>query len=812
MSENLNDTPAVPVDSGGEIPEKLPVLILANQVAFPMTVLPFRVSGKSDTQLIDDALMSSRYLGLLTRRNGQSDSKAIDNAYEVGCAARILQMQRVTDGTMNVVIQALRRFRVAGVEQREPYPIVRAELLHDSTGEEKKLAPLATAVRMQMSRLIALSPDIPDAASQVLENIDDPGFLADLIAGNLNVAAEEKQKILETTDRKARLERLTFLLAREVEMLELSDKIRTDVRSSIDKSQREYFLRQQMKAIQDELGESEQKRPEVAEYRVKIETLGLKDEVKKEALRELNRLSQMNEASAEYHIITSYLDWIVELPWNVNTKDNLDTRRAEAILNEDHYGLEKVKRRIVEYLAVRKLKPDAAGPILCFVGPPGVGKTSLGQSIARALGRKFVRMSLGGMRDEAEIRGHRKTYVGALPGRIIQNIRKSQSNNPVFMLDEIDKLGSDFRGDPSSALLEVLDPAQNDTFSDLYLNVPFDLSKVMFIATANMLDTIPWALRDRMEVIEIPGYTQEEKLHIAQKYLVPRQLAAHGLEKKRLKFLKTALRLIINGYTREAGVRNLEREIANVCRGCARAFAEGRRKPIAIQIGDIPKYLGNQKVYREVAERTRIPGVATGLAWTATGGDILFIEATRMPGKGGLVLTGQLGDVMKESAQAVMSYVRANAADLGMDPEDFGKFDVHIHVPAGAVPKDGPSAGVAILTAVTSLLTGKAVKNGLAMTGEITLRGLVLPVGGIKEKVLAASRAGIREVILPERCKNDIADVPESAKKKLKIHLVSRMSEVLDIALGLGERGVNSRVASAKRSATRAKLSHRPVR
>jgi ATP-dependent Lon protease len=713
---------------------------------------------------------------------------------------------------MNVVIQALRRFRVAGVEQREPYPIVRAELLHDSTGEEKKLAPLATAVRMQMSRLIALSPDIPDAASQVLENIDDPGFLADLIAGNLNVAAEEKQKILETTDRKARLERLTFLLAREVEMLELSDKIRTDVRSSIDKSQREYFLRQQMKAIQDELGESEQKRPEVAEYRVKIETLGLKDEVKKEALRELNRLSQMNEASAEYHIITSYLDWIVELPWNVNTKDNLDTRRAEAILNEDHYGLEKVKRRIVEYLAVRKLKPDAAGPILCFVGPPGVGKTSLGQSIARALGRKFVRMSLGGMRDEAEIRGHRKTYVGALPGRIIQNIRKSQSNNPVFMLDEIDKLGSDFRGDPSSALLEVLDPAQNDTFSDLYLNVPFDLSKVMFIATANMLDTIPWALRDRMEVIEIPGYTQEEKLHIAQKYLVPRQLAAHGLEKKRLKFLKTALRLIINGYTREAGVRNLEREIANVCRGCARAFAEGRRKPIAIQIGDIPKYLGNQKVYREVAERTRIPGVATGLAWTATGGDILFIEATRMPGKGGLVLTGQLGDVMKESAQAVMSYVRANAADLGMDPEDFGKFDVHIHVPAGAVPKDGPSAGVAILTAVTSLLTGKAVKNGLAMTGEITLRGLVLPVGGIKEKVLAASRAGIREVILPERCKNDIADVPESAKKKLKIHLVSRMSEVLDIALGLGERGVNSRVASAKRSATRAKLSHRPVR
>ncbi len=802
MSEDSNAVIEAIAEPGGEIPEKLPVLILTSQVAFPMTVLPFRVSGQGDTQLIDDALMASRFVGLLMRRNGQSDAKTIDNAYEVGCAARILQMQRVADGSMNVVIQALRRFRVAGVEQREPYPVVRVDLLSDSTGDDKSLVPLATAVRMQMSRLITLSPDIPDAAGQVLDNIDDPGFLADLVAGNLNIAVEEKQKILEMTDRKKRLERLTFLLAREVEMMELSDKIRNDVRSSIDKSQREYFLRQQLKAIQDELGESEQASPEVGDYRQKIEALTLKDEVKKEALRELNRLSQMNEASAEYHVITSYLDWIVELPWNTATEDNLDTQRAESILNEDHYGLEKVKRRIVEYLAVRKLKPDAHGPILCFVGPPGVGKTSLGQSIARALGRKFVRMSLGGMRDEAEIRGHRKTYVGALPGRIIQNIRKAQSNNPVFMLDEIDKLGSDFRGDPSSALLEVLDPAQNNTFSDLYLNVPFDLSSVMFIATANMLDTIPWALRDRMEIIDIPGYTLEEKLHIARKYLVPRQLEAHGLNKKRLKFSAAALRLIINGYTREAGVRNLEREIANVCRGCARSFAEGRRKPIKIEVGDIPKFLGNQKVYREVAERTRIPGVATGLAWTATGGDILFIEATRMPGKGGLVLTGQLGDVMKESAQAVMSYVRANATDLGIDPEEFSKFDVHIHVPAGAVPKDGPSAGVTILTAVTSLLTGTTVKNGLAMTGEITLRGLVLPVGGIKEKVLAASRAGIKELVLPERCKNDLADVPESAKKKLNIHFVTHMSDVLSIALGLGGTRTDGKVTSKKPKAT----------
>jgi len=802
MSEDQKATIEAVADAGADIPETLPVLILTNQVAFPMSVLPFRISGEGDTKLVDDAIMASRYLGLLTRRNGKSDSEAIDNAFEIGCAGRILQMQRVPDGSMNVVIQSLRRFRVAGVEQRDPYPVVRAELLDDTTGDKNELTPLATAVRMQMSRLIALSPDIPDTAAQVLENIDDPGFLADLIAGNLNIAVEEKQKILEATDRKARLERLTFLLAREVEMMELSDKIRTDVRSSIDKSQREYFLRQQLKAIKDELGESEHAKPEVEEYRERIEALGLTEEVKKEALRELNRLSQMNEASAEYHVIVSYLDWIVELPWNTSTQDNLDTQRAERILNEDHYGLDKVKRRIVEYLAVRKLKPDAAGAILCFVGPPGVGKTSLGQSIARALGRKFVRMSLGGMRDEAEIRGHRKTYVGALPGRIIQNIRKTQSNNPVFMLDEIDKLGSDFRGDPSSALLEVLDPAQNDTFSDLYLNVPFDLSKVMFIATANMLDTIPWALRDRMEIIEIPGYTLEEKLHIARKYLVPRQLNAHGLDKKRLKLSAAALRLIITGYTREAGVRNLEREIANVCRGSARTFAEGRRKPITVNVGDIPKYLGNQKVFREVAERTRIPGVATGLAWTATGGDILFIEATRMPGKGELVLTGQLGDVMKESAQAVMSYIRANAKDFGIDPEDFGKFDVHIHVPAGAVPKDGPSAGVTILTAMASLLTGRTVKNGLAMTGEITLRGLVLPVGGIKEKVLAASRAGIKEVILPERCKNEFMDVPESAKRKLKVHFVTRMNEVLAIALGIGDNSQNGRIADGRTRST----------
>ncbi|GMU92906.1 MAG: Lon protease [Candidatus Hydrogenedentota bacterium] len=772
-------------ENASETPSSLPLLLLSNQVVFPMSVVPVRVTTKSDIKLIDDAVMGAKMVALLTRRDGERDVDGLKGAYEVGCVGRILQLQRVHDGSLNVVIQVMRRFRVAGIEQREPYLVVKVELIEEPPYDKAELAPLATTVKMQTSRLIALSPDIPDAAAAVLDNVDDPGFLADLVASNLNVSVEEKQRILAEADRKKRLERLTFLLAREVEMMELSDKIRNDVRSSIDKSQREYFLRQQLKAIQEELGESENARPEVQDYRAKIEALALPEEAKKEALREVSRLSQMNEASAEYHVITSYLDWILELPWNTSTPDRLDIKRAEKILNDDHYGLDKVKRRILEYLAVRKLKPDAAGAILCFVGPPGVGKTSLGQSIARALGRKFVRMSLGGMRDEAEIRGHRRTYVGAMPGRIIQGIRKAGSNNPVYMLDEIDKLGSDFRGDPSSALLEVLDPAQNNTFADLYLNMPFDLSKVMFIATANLLDTIPWALRDRMEVIEIPGYTLEEKVNIARRYLVPRQLDAHGIPAGRLRISTPALRQIIGGYTREAGVRNLEREIANICRGCARLFAEGRRKPVTVGPRDLANYLGHTRLHLDTAERTRIPGVATGLAWTATGGDILFVEATRMPGKGNLVLTGQLGDVMKESAQAVLSYVRANAKQLGVSDEDLGKSDIHIHVPAGAVPKDGPSAGVTILAAVASLLTGKRVKDGLAMTGEITLRGLVLPVGGIKEKVLAAVRAGVRELVLPAQNENDLQEVPDTARKKLVFHFVRRMEEVLEIALGV---------------------------
>ena len=781
----MTEAPPEQAATADEFPGELPLLLLPEQVVFPMALAPMRVQGASETKLLNDVAMGNRLLALLTLRDGESDAGGLENAYEIGCIARVMQLQHPNEGQVNVVLQALKRFRVLGLVKREPYRVVRVEPLADPPVEPSEIAPLATTVKTQMSRLIELSPNIPEEAGSIVRNIEDPGFLADLITGNLNISTKEKQEILATLDRKQRLDRLTHILAREIELLEVSHKIQHDVKSSIDKSQREYFLREQLKAIKQELGEAEGDRPEFADYRKKIEALALPEEVEKEALRELDRLKQMNEASAEYHVITTYLDWITELPWNVSTEDRLDVPNAETILNEDHYGLEKVKRRILEYLAVRKLKPDAHGPILCFVGPPGVGKTSLGRSIARALDRKFVRMSLGGIHDEAEIRGHRRTYVGAMPGRIIQNVRKAQSNNPVFMLDEVDKIGADFRGDPSSALLEVLDPAQNDTFADNYLGVPFDLSRVMFIATGNVLDTIPWALRDRMEIIEIPGYTLEEKLQIARKYLVPRQIEAHGIPDKKLTFTTPALRKIVSAYTREAGVRNLEREIANACRGCARQFAEGRRKAIKITPAGLRKYLGNERFYREQVERTRVPGVAIGMAYTPVGGDILFVEATRMAGKGELTLTGQLGDVMKESAHTALSFVRANADELGVAGQDFSKTDVHVHVPAGAVPKDGPSAGVTILTAVVGLLTGKRVKRNLAMTGEITLRGLVLPVGGIKEKVLAAARAGIKEIILPERCKNDLDDVPQSIKDKTTFHFVTHMKDVLDIALGI---------------------------
>jgi ATP-dependent Lon protease len=785
MHKTKRKNEALPAVPENDIPDVLPLLTVADQVVFPLSLVPIHIESDDQRAMLRTTARGDKYLVMLTLREPGDGHSGLENTYEVGCIGRLVQVQQTQDGDFNVVVQALKRCRALGIVQQEPYVTLRVQPLAVPQEQNDEVNALMTTVKLQMSSLISLSPAIPEGAQSIVDNIDDPSFLADLVAGNLNISVEEKQKILTTLSATERLRRLTYLLAREVEMMELSNKIHREVKSSIDKGQREYFLRQQMKAIQDELGESGEQQPELVDYREKLDALHLPEEVMREVKRELNRLSRMNEASAEYHIISTYLDTLVELPWNIATEDRLDVERAEKILNEDHYGLAKVKRRILEYLAVRKLKPDAQGPILCFLGPPGVGKTSLGKSIARATNRNFIRMSLGGVRDEAEIRGHRKTYVGALPGRIIQNIRKAGSSNPVFMLDEIDKLGNDFRGDPSSALLEVLDPAQNDTFVDHYLNVPWDLSKVMFIATANMGDTIPWALRDRMEIIEIPGYTEEEKLEIAQRYLVPRQLEANGLMAKHLRFNKTALRSIITGYTREAGVRNLERQIGSVCRGVARKVATGLTKPVSIKPDDLHEYLGAERIQWDAAERTKLPGVAMGLAWTATGGDLLFIEATIMPGKGNLLLTGQLGEVMKESAQAALSYLRTNAEALNIDRERLTHSDIHVHVPAGAIPKDGPSAGVTMLTAMSSVLLGKHVKLRLAMTGEITLRGAVLPVGGIKEKVLAASRAGIKELILPERNRNDLDEVPESVQQKMRVHFVGRMGEVLEIALNL---------------------------
>jgi len=614
-------------------------------------------------------------------------------------------------------------------------------------------------------------------------NLEEPGALADLIASILNIPLEDKQTLLETLDVKARLEKANLFLTKELSVLELSSKIQSQVREGIDKSQREYFLREQLKAIQKELGEKDERTVEIEELRQRLTQAKLPPEAMKEGERELDRLAKMPPAAAEYTVSRTYLEWLIDLPWAVSTADNLDISQAQKVLDEDHYDLEKVKKRILEYLAVRKLKADMKGPILCFVGPPGTGKTSVGKSIARALGRKFIRMSLGGVRDEAEIRGHRRTYVGALPGRVIQGIRKAGSNNPVFMLDEIDKLGMDFRGDPSAALLEVLDPEQNYAFSDHYIDVAFDLSKVMFITTANILDPIPPALRDRMEVLDLPGYTEEEKLKIAKEFLVPKQLEAHGLTDTHIKFEDGAIRRLTLEYTREAGVRNLEREIANICRAVAKRVAEGQEGLAIIRAEDVPAYLGPVKFFSEVAERTSEPGVATGLAWTPTGGDILFVEATRMKGRKTFSLTGQLGEVMKESAQAALSYVRARAKALKIPEDFFDHSDIHIHVPAGAIPKDGPSAGVTMFTALTSLLTGRPVRSDVALTGEITLRGLVLPVGGIKEKVLAANRAGITTVILPKRNEKDLEEVPEEVKKRMKFHFVQRMDEVIDLAL-----------------------------
>ncbi|MBM4330218.1 MAG: endopeptidase La [Deltaproteobacteria bacterium] len=768
---------------GLKIPEELPIIPIREAALYPRMILPLLVSQEPLIKLIDAALLANKMTGVVAIKNKEVEQVKPEDLFETGCAAYILKMIKMPDNSLRLLIQGTTRIRLAEFTQREPFLRAKVVPLQDQVGEHADAQALMVGVKSIFQKVVEMAPNLPAELAIMAMNLDEPGALADLVASTLNVPLTDKQAILETLNVKDRLEKANLLLSKELSVLELSSKIQSQVREGIDKSQREYFLREQLKAIQKELGERDERGVEIDELRKRLVQAKLPPEAMKEGERELDRLAKMPPSAAEYTVSRTYLDWLIELPWAVSTTDNLEIIQAQKVLDEDHYDLEKVKRRILEYLSVRKLKADMKGPILCFVGPPGTGKTSVGKSIAKALGRKFIRMSLGGVRDEAEIRGHRRTYVGALPGRIIQGMRKASSNNPVFMLDEIDKLGMDFRGDPSAALLEVLDPEQNYAFSDHYLDVPFDLSKVMFITTANILDPIPPALRDRMEVLDLPGYTEEEKLKIARDYLVPKQIEAHGLSERDIRFEDGALGRIALEYTREAGVRNLEREIANVCRGVARRVAEGREILTVIDAEGLSSYLGPVKFFSEVAERTSEPGVATGLAWTPTGGDILFIEATRMKGRKGFSLTGQLGDVMKESAQAALSYVRTRAKAWKIPENFFDSSDIHIHVPSGAIPKDGPSAGVTMLTALTSLLTGRPVRSDVAMTGEITLRGLVLPVGGIKEKVLAARRAGIATVILPKKNEKDLDEVSEQVKKDLKFHFVKRMDEVIELAL-----------------------------
>ena len=761
----------------------LPVLPLKEVVLYPKMVLPLMVGDKNSIRLIDDALVKDKTIAMVAIKEGEVEEVKPETLFGIGTSAVILKMVKISEDMVRLLVQGVNRIQIEEYVQTTPYLRANATVLEDKGKRNMEIDALIVSIKGLFQKALELAPHLPSEVGVIVMNIDDPSTLADLIASNLNITVVEKQEVLEALDIKARLERVYQLLNKEFQILELGSKIQNQLKSEMDKTQRDYYLREQLKAIQKELGETDERTVEIEELRQKIKDVKMPEEVEKEANRELDRLARIPPAAAEYTVARTYIDWLIEIPWSKSTEDNLDISVAQKVLDEDHYDLEKVKKRILEYLAVRKLKSDMKGPILCFVGPPGTGKTSLGKSIARALGRKFIRISLGGIRDEAEIRGHRRTYVGALPGRIIQGIRKCGFKNPVFMLDEVDKLGMDFRGDPSSALLEVLDPEQNNAFSDHYLEVPFDLSRVMFITTANILDPIPPALKDRMEVLDLPGYTDDEKLMITRKYLIPRQVEAHGLKAEKISFTDEAIRKIIQDYTREAGLRNLEREIASVCRAVAKEVAEGRDQMVSVVPEMIHSFLGATRFHPEVAERTSEPGVSTGLAWTPTGGDIIFIEATKMRGKQSLILTGQLGDVMKESAQAALSYVRSKALELGIPEDFFANFDIHLHVPAGAIPKDGPSAGVAMFTALVSLFTDRPVKADVAMTGEITLRGRVLPVGGIKEKVLAAKRAGIKTVILPKENENNLEEIPPQIKEGMKFILVEEMGEVLMHAL-----------------------------
>ena len=762
--------------------EILPVMPLRNSVFYPRQMMPLSVGRKSTIQLVDEAFRDDLPVLIVAQRDANTERPNPEDIYKLGTVARILKVYNLPDGSKSVFVQGLYRAEIYNLVQQEPYLKGFVQRIEDKRAEGIETEALVATIKNGFRKAVDLAPDLTPEHLGLILNTEDPGHVADMAMWLINIPVQEKQEVLEELDVQERLKKSNLYLSKLVQRLELGNKIQTEVQDEINKSQRDYFLREQMKAIKHELGEDEEN-VEVNELRKKIEEGNFPEDVKNTATKELDRLQRMHPSSAEYTVSRTYLDWILDLPWSTSTNDNLDIKAAEKSLEKDHYGLEKVKKRILEYLAVRKLKDDMRGPILCFVGPPGVGKTSLGKSIAKALGRKFVRMSLGGVHDEAEIRGHRRTYIGALPGRIIQGIKKAGSNNPVFMLDEVDKLGMDFRGDPSSALLEVLDPEQNFSFSDHYLEIPFDLSKVMFIATANMMEPIPPALRDRMEIIEIPSYVDDEKLHIAKNFLVPKQIGEHGLKEKQIKFTDEAIHFLISGYTREAGVRSLERKIADVSRGVAMEVAAGEKKQFVIDREAVVKILGNQKFFLEVSERINKPGIATGLAWTPVGGDILFIEATKMKGKGSLILTGQLGDVMKESAQAALSFIGANAEALGVEPDFRERYDIHVHVPAGAIPKDGPSAGVTMLTALVSLLTGRLVRNDLAMTGEITLRGAVLPIGGVKEKVIAAVRSGIKTVILPKKNEHDLDEVPPHVRDELKFKFVSEMPEVLGFAL-----------------------------
>ncbi len=768
---------------GLHLPDVIGILPIRNAVTFPGTITPLAIGRNRSKRLLEDIEATETIIGLVTQKNPQTERPGFKDLYTVGTAASILKVIKMPQGSLHVVVHGLARFRILKPVARKPYLKARVELLKIETKITKKLQALMVNVRQAANRVITLSPSVPEEAAVLLENIENPSALADFLAANIGVDIPKKQELLEELDAERRLEKVSLLLANQLEVLELSHKIQGRVRESVDKNQREYFLQEQLKAIQSELGMADRKTEELKQLAENIKKAKMPQKIEKEAMRELDRLSKIPPASPEYSVIRTYLDWVCELPWSIETTDALDINKAQRILNQDHYDLTKVKKRILEFLAVRKLNPAGKSPILCFVGPPGVGKTSLGKSIARAMQRKFVRISLGGIRDEADIRGHRRTYIGALPGRILQELRKCRSKNPVFMLDELDKIGADFRGDPASALLEVLDPEQNFSFTDHYLDEPFNLSRVMFIGTANITEPVPPALRDRMEVIELPGYTEIEKLNIARKYLVPRQLAEHGLKKTQLTIKDETILTIIRSYTREAGVRNLERNIAAICRAIATDIAKNKKRRTAIAKNNLAKILGPAKFESELALRTGIPGVATALAFTPVGGELLFIESACMPGKGNLQLTGHIGEVMKESAQAAFSVVKSNAEKLGIESDRFTKFDYHIHVPAGAVPKDGPSAGVAMCMSLVSLLLKKTVRPDVAMTGEITLRGLVLPIGGLKEKILAAKQAGIKTVILPARNRKDMIEVPPEAKKLIKFAFVKNADQAMKIAL-----------------------------